>query len=337
MKVEALSDRYRGALLGVAIGDAFGAPFEGRSRVEAEELSRATTPTVPLRYTDDTHMTIGLARSLIARRGFDGAHLAQTFMNDFNREPWRGYGPGPSRVFAAIRNGLRWETAARMQFNGAGSLGNGAAMRVAPAALLGFPDLDAVAWLAHQSALVTHSHEVGVDGAKLQACAIALLLASSPDVPLDREGYLARLAVYVGTREMRSALDEVARLPVNADPKEVAHRLGNGVEAPRSVPTALYCFLRTPESLVDTLAFALAVGFGGDTDTIASMACALAGAFHGEADIPGPWTERVEGTATLRSLADELFELAARNTDTDSSPSRSPSSGTTTGVVPRRD
>lgn len=312
VKVEALGDRYRGTLLGVAIGDAFGAPFEGRTRLEAEELSRAPAPTTPLRYTDDTHMTIGLARSLIARRGFDGAHLAETFMNDFDREPWRGYGSGPPRVFDAIRNGIEWESAARMLFNGAGSFGNGAAMRVAPAALLGFPDLAAVAWLAHQSALVTHSHEVGVDGAKLQACAIALLLGSPPDVHLDREGYLAQLAVYAGTPEMRSALEEVARLPMDAGPQEVADRLGNGVEAYRSVPTALYCFLRTPESLVDTLAFALAVGFGGDTDTIASMACALAGAFLGEAEIPGPWIERAEGTAILRSLADELLELAAR-------------------------
>ncbi len=82
-----LHSRFCGTLLGVAIGDALGASFEGFNRVAADDVARVQTASSPLSYTDDTHMTLGLAESLVDRGGFDGEHLAQTFARNYGDEP----------------------------------------------------------------------------------------------------------------------------------------------------------------------------------------------------------------------------------------------------------
>jgi len=137
MAPQQLQAKFRGALLGVAVGDALGAPFEGAGTVRRRDLERLEREPGPLRYTDDTHMTIGMAESLVERRGFDGAHMVAVFARNFAAEPWRGYGAGPPQVFRLIERGVPWDQAGRALFGGSGSFGNGAAMRVAPAALLG--------------------------------------------------------------------------------------------------------------------------------------------------------------------------------------------------------
>ncbi len=309
-----LSDRFCGTLLGVAVGDALGAPFEGALSADPDRLGKLLAEPGPLRYTDDTHMTLGLARSLVEKRAWDAAHTAEILARNFEQEPWRGYGSGPPKVFALVRQGVPPEAAARSLFDGAGSLGNGAAMRVAPAALFAFPDLERVSRLARQSALLTHAHEWGVDGAVLQACAIAWLLQASPGQPLNRSGLLGELTRRVQTKCFRDILDSIASLPANLAPGEVARKLGHGIEAFRSVPTALYAFLLRPDSFAETVLFAISIG--GDADTIASMAGALAGAYLGEQAIPAQWGDRVEGASELRRLARGLLSLSRQQRET---------------------
>jgi poly(ADP-ribose) glycohydrolase ARH3 len=126
-----LRDKFLGSLIGAALGDAIGASREGHRMASEEEIGRIPEIQHPLRYTDDTHMTIGMAESLLENRGFNGAHLAERFAENYFKEPWRGYGPGPPRVFRLLKNGEAWDKAAGHVYQG-GSFGNGAAMRVAP-------------------------------------------------------------------------------------------------------------------------------------------------------------------------------------------------------------
>jgi len=81
-------------------------------------------------------MMIGVAESLIECKGFNGEHMAWTFIRNWQRDPWRGYGPGPPRVFKMMLSGVPWFEAAKKLYGGSGSLGNGGAMRIAPIALL---------------------------------------------------------------------------------------------------------------------------------------------------------------------------------------------------------
>lgn len=308
MSDDDLQQRYRGALLGVAIGDALGAPLEGTYCVSPTQVERELASNSFARFTDDTHMTIALAESLIERNGFDGAHLATTFANHYFAEPWRGYGSGPPRIFRAIADGADWQEPARRLFDGAGSYGNGAAMRVAPVALFASHDLDRVVRLARQTASITHTHEFGLAGAALQAVSISLLLRLPQGKTFDIDGFLDLLKKHLNTPEFQQRLRHVHTLLPDAEPEHVVAALGNGIAAIDSVPTALFAFLRTPSSFDEVIRFAMKLG--GDVDTIASMAGALSGAYLGEQAVPADWVQRVEAVTRIRDLADELYLLS---------------------------
>lgn len=180
-------------------------------------------------------------------------------------------------------------------------------MRVAPVALLAYRDLDRVEWLARHTALITHAHELGIEGAVLQACAIARLLAHPSRTALDRHDFLQELRGRMRTDVYRRSLDLVESLAPESSARAVAERLGNGIEAHRSAPTALFLFLRKPDSFTSVVFDAISLG--GDTDTIASMTAALSGAWLGEAAIPNVWRQNVEGAEHLQELANELLGL----------------------------
>ena len=301
-----LRSRFRGCLVGVAVGDALGAPFEGAHEVSDNDWRKVAEGEQRLRFTDDTHMTFGVIESLLGQEGFDGDNMARIFVRDYNSEPWRGYGAGPPQVFAAIEAGACWDEAARSLYGGRGSFGNGAAMRVAPIGLRYFTDLAKVAEVARSCAAITHAHELGMDGAAAQACGVAVAVSSG--APLDRDGFIDRIQEQVEVAEMREAIEAVRSLPVDATPGSVADRVGNGIEAVEAVPAALAAFLSNADSFTDTIAFAIALG--GDTDTIASMAGALSGTYLGEDAIPPPWRERAEGARSMGRLGDILFDHA---------------------------
>lgn len=169
-------DRFRGALVGALVGDAIGAAFEGhRGPVPNQELRRHLDADGPVTYTDDTAMTIAVAESLLARGGLDEDHLAATFAAHYRRDPHRGYGAGVRVLLDNLHHGANWRHAAAAQFGGTGSLGNGAAMRCAPFALVA-AEPNAAAILSSRGALVTHTHAHAVDGAAVQAAAVAYAL-----------------------------------------------------------------------------------------------------------------------------------------------------------------
>ena len=134
-------DQYIGCFLGLALGDALGAPYEGGvlERLLWRVLGR--TPQGELRFTDDTQMALDLAQSLIAHQGLVQSDLAQRFANSYH---WsRGYGPSTARLLKRVRQGQAWQ-AANKQTYPQGSLGNGAAMRAPIMALFktdSMPDL----------------------------------------------------------------------------------------------------------------------------------------------------------------------------------------------------
>ena len=142
-----------GALLGIALGDAFGAPYEG-GVIERLVWRLIGTRQGMRRWTDDTQMTIDLVESLIHCRKIDQDDLARRFAQSYR---WsRGYGPGAARVLKCIRSGESWESASRAVYVN-GSYGNGGAMR-SPAVGLFFGGQGdaAVAEAAEAAATVTH-------------------------------------------------------------------------------------------------------------------------------------------------------------------------------------
>lgn len=306
MNADQLQHKFNGAMTGTAIGDGLGAGFEGLQGFEVDQIHAVGERRTVLRYTDDTHMMIGVAESLIACGGFDGAHMTQTFVRNFNREPFRGYGPGPPRIFSLIEAGESWENAAEKIYPG-GSYGNGAAMRVAPVGLLYYDDASTVKAVAFQSARITHAHALGKEGAALQACAVALATNSDPDRPLDTERFLHSLNDSVEEDVFLEKLDSIPALLADADPEKVISMLGNGIEAFTAVPAAVFSFLVYPDAFEAAVVFAIRLG--GDTDTIGAMAGAISGARLGVDAIPGKWRHKLENRRYIEPLAKALWEL----------------------------
>jgi poly(ADP-ribose) glycohydrolase ARH3 len=297
-------DRAHGALLGTFVGDALGMPYEGCSpeapprpleMVDAR-LGRGT-------YTDDTQMMIALAESLLARRRVDQEHLARTFLGLY--DPRRGYGAGTTEVLARWRAGEPVASAAGRLFDGRGSLGNGAAMRIAPVAVRFAGEWQRLLEQAEQSAVLTHSHPLGIDAAVVQAAAIGAALRG--------DDILATAVKAARTDALLEPLRRVTALRARqSPPREVAHSLGNTSAGPESVPAALYA--ATAHGTLEA-ALTFAVACGGDTDTIAAMAGAVSGAQWGAGALPARWLDALEdghrGRRHVAELAEHLHRQCA--------------------------
>ena len=306
MVEELLRSKFLGALVGTGVGDSLGAGFEGWGRVALEEIEQVAEMRKTLTYTDDTHMMIGIAESLIKSRGFNGEDMAYTFASNYELEPWRGYGPAPPHIFRLIRNGVDWGQAAQRFYDG-GSYGNGSAMRIAPIGVFYHDNLTLLRDVACESSRITHAHTLGKEGAALQACAIALATNLVSPSALDRGNFLAKLIDYAQDDIYRQKLATAKEILGNPDESRVVIELGHGIEAFNSVPTAIYCFLSEPDSFAR--AVLLAISLGGDTDTIAAMTGAISGAFLGIEYIPEEWRSKLENRVYIEELADNLYKL----------------------------
>lgn len=302
-----LKSKFLGCLIGAAIGDGLGAWREGRRMAEKEDIASLAERVEELAYTDDTNMTIGVVESLIQSRGFDGEHMAQTFIKNYEAEPWRGYGPGPPKVFRMIKSGEPWDSAASKIYRG-GSFGNGSAMRVAPIGLLYSNNPAKLREIAYKSSSITHSHELGKEGAAIQAYAVVLALNTPSDEEIDREAFLLKLQNFAQTQLYKEKIANTKELLGEQDRARVVAVLGNGIEALNSVPTAIYCFLKQPKSYKDSVIYAISLG--GDTDTIASMAGAISGAYLDIEAIPQEWRLKLENKASIEDLAERLWQTA---------------------------
>ena len=308
MERETLRSKFLGSLVGTGAGDALGASLEGWRRVDEAEIRALAEKRSTLAYTDDTHMMIGVAESLIENKGFDGEHMTRRFMENYRREPFRGYGPGPPRVFRMIKSGEAWDKAAERLYGG-GSFGNGSAMRIAPVGVFCYDDLAKLKEIAYQSSRITHAHELGKEGAALQAYAIALATQSDPSSAFQGGEFLRRLTDFIKHEVYKQKLKSVEELLGEKDRSKVVAELGHGIEAFNSVPTAIYSFLSHPSSFEEAVIYAISLG--GDTDTIGAMTGAISGAYLGIEAIPSKWQERLENRGYITQLADRLWRIRA--------------------------
>ncbi|MDZ7780557.1 MAG: ADP-ribosylglycohydrolase family protein [Gemmatimonadota bacterium] len=316
-----LQDRFRGALLGTLAGDALGMPVEGWPAEEIRRELGEVREMLPARlgagtFTDDTQMCCALAEALVesedpARPDLD--LIARRFAERF--DPERGYGGNTAKLLTAIRAGAPWrEVVAEHRLPG-GSFANGAAMRVAPAALACYPDAEAVVRLAELQAEVTgHEHPEGRFGARLQAAGVLTCLGSASDANAGAPS--ASEILEVASTGWDGGIpapfpDCIAWIGAHPDaaPEAAARALGTSVRASEAVPAALHAFLAHPDDAEE--ATVTAVAMGGDTDTIGAMAGALAGARNGAASLPPRWMDVLEdgpcGKDGLTELADRFY------------------------------
>lgn len=313
-------DAIRGAVAGTVVGDAFGSGLEGIVPDEAERRARARADSRhPWRYTDDGAMTLAVAESLVARGTIDGPDLLRRL--DARYDPVRGFGKGVKIALRAFADGRPWQECAFAAWP-EGSRGNGAAVRVAPVAVVRWPNADAFREAVRISAIVTHAHPEAVDAALVQAHAIALVL-SEPGVaetpPAFLDALTARLpplapAISNGLATVRNLLRS------GAGPAAAARALGTSTFARESVPAALWSFLASHGNFREAVTAACLLA--GDVDSICALVGGLAGALRGADSIPAQWLANMSGETpdpiAIIALADRLGGIAPAGEPPDS-------------------
>lgn len=292
-------DQFVGCMVGLATGDALGAPYEGGPMERLVWRLLGKTSSGRMRWTDDTQMAIDLARSLLADGRILPDALASRFASSYR---WtRGYGPGTAKVLKQIRRGKSWQTATRSVYPD-GSYGNGAAMRAPVLGLYFAGDSASLTPSAEESAVVTHPHPLGMEAAIVIALATYSFLHGA-----DSHELLGNLISASSRPEICDRL-ATAESWVNSNarptPKEVASRLGNGVSAQTSCPTAVYIALRHRHESFDSM-MRFTIACRGDVDTIGAMAGALWGASRGSSELP---PIALESRDEIVNIGTQLFE-----------------------------
>lgn len=290
------------SLRGLHLGDSFGEQFLRIPAAAAEQhLRDRTPPPGPWPFTDDTLMALSVVDTLRVHGRVHPEHLATHFARLF--DPARGYGSAMRGLLLRLRvaGAHVWQEEACALFNGTGSFGNGAAMRVAPLGAFFADDLARAAHEALRSARVTHTHPEAAAGAVAIAVAAALAsqsreIASPPSASL----FLETVRDFVSDGAVRDGIARAIDLGPGASPLRVAALLGAGARAsaPDTVPFVLWSAARSlgfaniparfEEALWQT------VSAHGDTDTTCAMVGGIVILRTGPNSIPQDWADRAE-------------------------------------------
>lgn len=282
-----------GVLEGLSTGDAFGELY-AYSHAEVRRRVALGVPAGPWWWTDDTAMALGLHECLCRCGRVDETVLAWIFARDFKREPDRGYGRMARKILEELGEGRPWEEVSRTAFGG-GSMGNGAAMRVAPLGAWFAEDPARIVAEAARSARVTHWHPEGVAGAVAVASATGSAWRTRGLPAAEAREEISRQALEdCPAGAVQEMLAAAVKLGFEVSPEEAARLLGNGslVTAPDTVPFVIWSALRSLDDYEEALL--ATVEAGGDCDTNAAMVGAIVTARCGVTGIPAEWREARE-------------------------------------------
>ena len=296
---ETLRDRYRGCMLGLAVGDALGAPLEFLERDEIAErygtvremIGGGWLQTEPGEWTDDTQMALAIARSVVRSEAVEPADVATLFVEWFNSRP-KDVGNTTTRALQHLVDGVSWNEAGARTLKelGGSAPSNGSLMRTAPIALANRGD---------NEALIRHSIDISrITHADPLACWSCVALDLGISALLTESGDAIRAAAAVPQEDVMRA---VMRSSVHRG------EVRSGGYVLDTLQSAFWAF-RHQDGFEEVVV--AAVNLGGDADTIGAVAGALAGARYGASAIPERWLGVLHGRDELIDLADRLLELS---------------------------
>jgi len=350
--VEDLVERFRGAMLGLAVGDALGWPneFPGHRTkpatrfIEWEKLVGGRfwgyrDRILPGEYSDDTQLTLALARSVLRTGGLDVEKFA------YEELPlWLQYERGGGRsVKAAARSLLRPKSTWAANFfrdpdyRNAGA--NGAAMRTLPVALVSYRDFDRLVADTFRHTIVTHGHPRAIVGALVLGLAVRRSLGGQlEDLPsaLIQDLHEARASLegaddyrpwvakwnVVGEgsfqRVLSLAFAEITSMLRLAESAPNTRQFMEDVGAFKpetrgsgtaTVASAIYIAARSNNNPPERIREA-ATALGADTDTIAAMTGAILGALLGTNALPADLASDIQDRRYLDATATSLASAA---------------------------
>jgi ADP-ribosylglycohydrolase len=301
--------RYRGALLGLAAGDALGTTVEFESPGSFTPLTDIVGGG-PFRlkagqWTDDTSLALCLAESLIEKKGFDPVHQLETYCRWYHT----GHLSSTGRCFdigLTTRAALAEFERTRQAYSGRtheSSAGNGSIMRLAPVPLFFAGNPREAILQSGQSSRTTHGARECIDACRYLGGLIVGAIEGR-----DKSELLSP--------HFTPAPDEWTRLPLSEKIASIAAGSFKIGEPPfiegsgyvvKSLEAALWAFHKSSNFREGAL---LAVNLGDDADTTGAVYGQIAGAYYGEEGIPAEWVNKLAMRELIVSMSDRLFELA---------------------------
>nr|WP_256472494.1 ADP-ribosylglycohydrolase family protein [Methanocalculus sp. AMF5] len=283
--------RIPGTIIGSAIGDAMGAPFEGSdfvAQIPERMASGGPFSTRKGEYTDDTHQMIALARTLATCRGFEAADFLHRLVEIYLLHP-EYFGPTSSAVLKAVVRGV--DPAKARESVPKESRSNGAVMRGAPLGIFYRPP--DVVLMSSIAAAVTHTHPVAIACSTTVNHMISILCRGG-----TREEAFFHALESCTSPEVRRRLARLSSTP-----------LVPSLDALDTTHAAVTCWMEEPTypKMIQR-----AIALGGDTDTVAAICGALGGATFGLAGIPGVWIADLEGAEELLLLEEKVWNAGQK-------------------------
>ncbi|MBP2663055.1 MAG: ADP-ribosylation/Crystallin [Firmicutes bacterium] len=300
-------DQYRGALLGLAVGDTLGMPVEFKTPGSFTSItgliSGGRFNLNPGQWTDDTSMALCLANSLINCQGFDAADQMKTYVRWYKA----GYQSSTGYCFdigSTVRTALDIYIQTGRPYAGSEhprTAGNGSIMRLAPIPLAFSANPTIAISLAAASSRTTHAAIEAIDGCRYLAALIIGALQGQPKALLLANHYSP-----LPTGWTTPLTEKIAALAAGSfkDKNPPAIR-GTGYVVD-SLEAALWAFYHSDNFATGAL---LAVNLGEDADTTGAVYGQLAGAYYGASGIPADWLANLYQKSYIQEVADKLFEL----------------------------
>ncbi len=298
-------NRAFNSLQGLSVGDAFGEKFFLHPDVAENMIASRAIPALPWYYTDDTQMGLSIYSILREYGEINQDKLASSFARRYDGE--RGYGAGMQRLLLSIRNGGKWQDLSCNSFNGQGSYGNGAAMRVAPLGAFFADDMDLVVEQARKSAEVTHAHQEAIAGAIAVAVAAAFTCRLKSNL-LNKTKFLDLILPYIPESEVASKVRQARDLRDDISVNSAAAILGNGtkISAQDTVPFTLWCAAQHLDNYEEALW--LTISGLGDRDTNCAIVGGIVALSAGVEGIPKAWLSAREALPKWINLNEEELQ-----------------------------
>ena len=275
------------SLTGLSIGDAFGQQLFS----QPELLASRKLPCYPWTFTDDTVMGIATTQNLEVCGETNQQDLATRFATFYDEDPHRGYGSMAHEILRAISDGHAWQSVVTAAFNGTGSMGNGAAMRIGPLGAYYFDNPEQAAKQAKRNAEVTHAHCEGQAGAIAVAVAASLICnwKHTDELEARHPDLISLVVPFVPDSDTRNRIQLAEKVSGDATPQEAAARLGCGKRllSQDTVPYCLWVAQNHGQNFPEAM-WATASVFG-DIDTNCAIVGSIISLAVGKDEIPEEW------------------------------------------------
>jgi len=313
-----LKNKFRGTLIGAAVGDSMGMCVEelpidevvlhygGEIKEICEPHPASPASFLKAGETSSEFEIVKIVAESLAERGkLDVKDILERYIDWSEKEELHSYvDPAFLVAIEALKEGREIE-------RGGSSIEG--ALPAIPIAMYHYTNPPLAVEGTKAVVMLTHRNEFVIDAASVIAVAVSECIQSRFYLSDEYKYFIELLKTFVEKEETKFYLDRVKTLlDKDASYEDAIEELGNGSFALEALSQSLFIFLKTPENSENAIIHAVNSygNYGGDTDSIGLLTGALAGAYNGEESIPALWKTKLKKYRDIINLSDKLYKVA---------------------------